>query len=217
MVTAVYLVYMCTYVRQFFVFLPTFLFVRALFGKTVSTRTHEARLDTMVEVSARSVHSGARDGRSKFYFRREWISWRFPWFQFERPRFVRRHRSDNNVVSFPLMSCEHTTAAEEIRIYTRHTADIMHRSHRYNVVAHTPQYCCGWLYSSEPAVRIPQSALIFFMYVHPQVDVRTSIIIITYLPAASSAYCRVWSSIATAPTVRQQQQQQQAAYYAHVA
>ena len=59
---------MYTYVCQIFVLLPTFLFVRALFGKTASTRTHEARPDTLVEVSARSVHSGARDRRSKFFF-----------------------------------------------------------------------------------------------------------------------------------------------------
>ena len=45
---------------------PTFLFARALFGKTPSSRTDEAR-DTLVEVSALSVHSGARGGRSKFF------------------------------------------------------------------------------------------------------------------------------------------------------
>ena len=62
-------IYMYAYVCQKFVLWPTFLFVRALFGKTVSTRTHEARPDTLVVVSARSVHSGARDRR--FFFRRE--------------------------------------------------------------------------------------------------------------------------------------------------
>ena len=61
---------MNTYVCRFFVLLPTFLFARALFGKTLGTRTHEARPDTLAEVWARSVHSGARDGRSKFFFRR---------------------------------------------------------------------------------------------------------------------------------------------------
>ena len=55
---------MYTYVCQIFALLPTFLFVRALFGETLSTRTHEARPDTLVEVSAPSVHSGARGGRS---------------------------------------------------------------------------------------------------------------------------------------------------------
>ena len=49
-------IYVYTYVCQFFVLLPTFLFVRALFGKTPSTRTRETRLDTLVEVSTRSVH-----------------------------------------------------------------------------------------------------------------------------------------------------------------
>ena len=52
---------------QFFALLPTLLFVRALSGKTVSTRTHEARADTLVEVSAPSVLSWARGGRSKFF------------------------------------------------------------------------------------------------------------------------------------------------------
>ena len=56
-----------TYVCHFFALLPTFLFVRALFGKTPSSRTDEARADTLVEVSALSVHSGARGGRSKFF------------------------------------------------------------------------------------------------------------------------------------------------------
>ena len=41
---------------------------RALFGKTGGTRIHEARPDTLVQVSARSVHSGARDGHSEFFF-----------------------------------------------------------------------------------------------------------------------------------------------------
>ena len=59
---------MYKYVCHIFALLPTFHFVRALFGKTPSTRTREARPDTLVEVSARSVHSGARGGRSKFFF-----------------------------------------------------------------------------------------------------------------------------------------------------
>ena len=135
----------------------TYLFVRALFGQNAKYSTREARPDTSVEVRARSVPSGARGGRSRFLFRREWIR-RFPWFQYERPYFVRTYTYRyNNVVSFLLMSCEHTSVV--IRTFTRHTSDSMHRSHRYNAVAHTPQYCCGWLCSSEPAVRIPQSAL----------------------------------------------------------
>ena len=48
---------MCTYVCQIFVLWPIFLFVRALFGKTPSTRAYEARPDTSVEVSARSVQT----------------------------------------------------------------------------------------------------------------------------------------------------------------
>ena len=82
---------MYTCVRQIFALLPTFLFARALLGKTTSTRTHEARPDTLVEVWAPSVHSGARGGRSKVFFRREWIR-RLAWFQYERPYFVRTYR-----------------------------------------------------------------------------------------------------------------------------
>ena len=59
--------YMNTFVCQSLVILPTFFFVRALFGKTASTRTQEARPDTLVGVSARSVHSGARDRRSNCF------------------------------------------------------------------------------------------------------------------------------------------------------
>ena len=44
------------------------LFVRAIFGKVLGKRTREARRDTLIEVSARSVHSGALGGRSKFFF-----------------------------------------------------------------------------------------------------------------------------------------------------
>ena len=57
---------MYTYVCPFFVLLPIFLFVRALYGNTASIRTQEARPDTLVEVSARSVHPGGRGRRSKF-------------------------------------------------------------------------------------------------------------------------------------------------------
>ena len=62
------ILYVYVYVCQIFALLPTFLFVRALFGETPSTRTHEARRDTLVKVSAPSVYSGARGGRSKFFF-----------------------------------------------------------------------------------------------------------------------------------------------------
>ena len=58
---------MYTYVCEIFPLLPTFLFVRALFGKAASSRTHEARPDTLVEVSVPSVHSGARGGRSMLF------------------------------------------------------------------------------------------------------------------------------------------------------
>ena len=44
-----------------------FLRTSAFRQNTKYTRTHAARADTLVEVSARSVHSGARGGRSKFY------------------------------------------------------------------------------------------------------------------------------------------------------
>ena len=55
------------YVCPFFVLLTTFPFVRALFGETVSTRTRKTGPDTLVEVSARSVHFEARGGRSIFF------------------------------------------------------------------------------------------------------------------------------------------------------
>ena len=45
----------------------TFLFVRTFFGKTLRTRTREARPAILVDVSARSVHSGGRGERSKFF------------------------------------------------------------------------------------------------------------------------------------------------------
>ena len=55
------------------------------------------------------------------------------------------------------------------------------------------------------------------MYVHTHVDVRTCVVI-TSLPATSSAYCCARSNIATVQTVLSTvRQQQQAAYYAHVA
>ena len=75
---------------NFSCFLRTFLFVRALFGKTTTTRTRQARPDTLAEVSARSVHSGALGGRSKFFPRREWIR-RFPWLQYERRYLIRTY------------------------------------------------------------------------------------------------------------------------------
>ena len=69
--------YMYSYVCEIFALFATFLFARALFGKTLSTPTREARPDTLVEVWARSELCGSRGGRSKFFFPREWIS-RFP-------------------------------------------------------------------------------------------------------------------------------------------
>ena len=74
------LVCIYTFACHFFVLESIFfLFVRALFGKTPSTQAREARLVTLVEVSARSVHSGARGGRSQFFFRLGWRR-RSPWF-----------------------------------------------------------------------------------------------------------------------------------------
>ena len=95
-------------------FFPIFLFVRALFAKTVSTRTHEARPDTLVEVSARSVHSGP----SKFPPPPAGVDKTISLVSVRGPYFVRTYRSDN-VVSFPLMSCERTAVV--IRTYDRHT------------------------------------------------------------------------------------------------
>ena len=80
-----------TYVCQFFALFPTFFFVQALFVKAPSNQTREARPDTFVEVSARSVHSGARGGRSILFSRREWTR-RSPWFRSERHYFVRTYR-----------------------------------------------------------------------------------------------------------------------------
>ena len=127
---------MCTYLLSIFRTFANFSLRTSTFrqiGKTLSTRTPEARADTMVEVSARSVHSGARGRRSKFFFRREWIR-RFPWFRYESPYFVRTYRYNNAVCFFAwaLMSYERT-----VRTYTGHATDNMHRSHRCNGAAHT--------------------------------------------------------------------------------
>ena len=40
---------------------------KQLVGETPHARSHEARPDTLVEVSARSVHSGTRGRRPKFF------------------------------------------------------------------------------------------------------------------------------------------------------
>ena len=56
-------------------FFRTYLFVRALFGK--SPPTHEGHPEPMVEVWARSEHCSSRGVRSKFFFGWEWIR-RFP-------------------------------------------------------------------------------------------------------------------------------------------
>ena len=58
---------MYTYVCQIFVLLPTFLFIHNTFRQNTGCRAHQARPDTLVQVSARSVHSGARGRRSKFF------------------------------------------------------------------------------------------------------------------------------------------------------
>ena len=128
---------MCTYVCQMFVFLPTFIFVRALFGKTLSTRTREARLDTLVEVSARSVHSGARGGRSKVFSRREWRR-RIPWFRYERPYFVPGTYVLVTCCPFsPLGSHGLRAHSSDIgQVYNR-----QHGSHRSNAAAHTTCVC----------------------------------------------------------------------------
>ena len=53
---------------HFFVCFRTHLFVRALLDKMLSKEVErEGRPDTVVEVWARSVHSGARGRRSKFF------------------------------------------------------------------------------------------------------------------------------------------------------
>ena len=76
---------------RFFALLPTFLFVRrALFGKKASTRTHEARPDTLVGRGLGAIRAlwSAWRVLEVFFFRRgEWIR-RFPWFQYERHYFV---------------------------------------------------------------------------------------------------------------------------------
>ena len=59
---------------HFFVCFRKHLVVRALFGQIVRRWTQEGCPDTVVEVWARSAHSGACGWRSKFFFsRREWI------------------------------------------------------------------------------------------------------------------------------------------------
>ena len=61
--------YMTMYssVCHVFVCFRTYIFVRALFGKNPRTSTPEGRPDTVVEVWARSVNSGARGRRSNFF------------------------------------------------------------------------------------------------------------------------------------------------------
>ena len=80
---------MYTYVCcQIFVLLATSLSVRSLFGETPRTGTHEARPDTLVQVSARSACTLERvTGARSFFSRRKWIR-RFPWFLYERHYFV---------------------------------------------------------------------------------------------------------------------------------
>ena len=56
-----------SYNCHFFVCFRTYLFVRVLFGKMLRRSTHEGRPDSVVEVWARSVHSGARGRRSKLF------------------------------------------------------------------------------------------------------------------------------------------------------
>ena len=164
---------MNTYVCQFFVLLPTFFFVRALFGKPASTRAHEARPDTLVQVSARSVHSGARGRRSKFFFRREWIR-RFPLFQHERPYFVRTYTVNCCPGVQVTYRCMCLFSSHQVRNRQSQIDSIVPTpppTHRACATHPYAQYCCGWLCLSEPAVGISPSALsgtrlffIFFTY-----------------------------------------------------
>ena len=60
-------IYLYKYNCRFFVCFRTYLFVRALFGKMLRRSTQEGRPDAVVEVWARSVHSGPRGRRLKFF------------------------------------------------------------------------------------------------------------------------------------------------------
>ena len=92
--------YCCGFV--FFVLFATHLFLRAPQRSVQSPPT--ARPYTLVAVRARSVHAGARGGRSDLFFSAG-VDKRFPWFHYLRPYFVRTCRE------FVVRLCtdEHTT------------------------------------------------------------------------------------------------------------
>ena len=136
---------MYSYVCEIFALFATFLFARALFGKTLSTPTREARPDTLVEVWARSELCGSRGGRSKFFFRREWIR-RFPGFRCVRPCLC-------SVVRFLCVSCrehgEHTrtAAAPQRACYKQYNLNVTtllpsSSSSHYIMHARASDTCC---------------------------------------------------------------------------
>ena len=74
----------------------------------INARAHDPRPDTLVQVSARSIHSGARGRRSIFVFRREWIRL-FPWLRYEMPHiYIPWYVCLSNVSTFANFSLRKT-------------------------------------------------------------------------------------------------------------
>ena len=107
-----------TYNCENFVFFRTYLFVRALLGKTISTPTREARPDTLVEVWARSEHYSSRGKRSKFFSAGSVYERRFPGFLCVRP--ILYVRTGNILSVFVTLSNEHTAQDIHHRYTTEH-------------------------------------------------------------------------------------------------
>ena len=121
-------------------FCQFYLFVRGLFSKMPSTRAHEARPDTLVDVSARSLPSRTRGRRSTSYFRRQWIGRNSCGFS-TKGLILYLHIGKSNLLS-PLGSrelcavrCAHSSDIYQAPGYTTGN---MHRFHRTNAAAHTP-------------------------------------------------------------------------------
>ena len=108
---------MYMYNCETFVFFRRYPFVQALFGKTPSTPTREARPDTLVEVRARSEHCRSRGKRSKFFFRWECIR-QFPGFLCMRP--ILYVIAGKFLSVFVALSNEHTAQDIHHRYTTEH-------------------------------------------------------------------------------------------------
>ena len=144
---------MYTYVCQIFVlFLPTFLFVQSTFRQTPNARAHEVRPDTLAEVSARSVHSGARGGRSKVFLSAgvdKTIS-----LVSIREALFRTYVS----VNCCLFSSHQVYYTQQQQKIPDPIVPTLPPTRRACVCDSYAQFCCDSLCLSEPAVRISSSA-----------------------------------------------------------